>query len=75
MGFLSIPGVPMKKKPIAFTLLLAAALSISLTGCGDDGVEILEKRVVQGRDAKNAVEGLNNVNQQQSDEVSKYLDE
>lgn len=65
----------MKKKPIALALLLTAALSIGLTGCGDDGVEILEKRTVQGKDAKNAVEDLNSVNQEQSDEVNKYLDE
>ena len=65
----------MKKKPIALALLLTAALSVGLTGCGDDGVEILEKRTVQGKDAKNAVEGLNELNQQQSDEVNKYLGE
>lgn len=65
----------MKKKPIALALLLTATLSFGLTGCGDDGVEILEKRTVQGKDAKNAVEYLNNVNQEQADEVNKYLDE
>ena len=65
----------MKKKTIALALLLTAALSVGLTGCGDDGVEILEKRTVQGKDAKNAVEGLNELNQQQSDEVNKYLGE
>lgn len=65
----------MKRKPIALALLLTAVLSVGLTGCGDDGVEILEKRAVQGKDAKNAVEDLNNVNQEQADEVSKYLGE
>lgn len=65
----------MKRKPIALALLLTAVLSVGLTGCGDDGVEILEKRTVQGKDAKNAVEDLNNLNQEQADEVSKYLGE
>lgn len=65
----------MKRKPIALPLLITAVPSIGLTGCGDDSVEILEKRTVQGKDAKNAVEDLNGINQEQSEEVNKYLED
>lgn len=65
----------MKRKPIALALLLTAALSVGLTGCGDDSVEILEKRVTQGKDAGDVVDKAKELNQEQSDELDKYLED
>lgn len=62
-------------KKLALVILTTAVLSVGLTACGDDGVEALKDRASQGKQAGEAVDKANELNQEQSEELDKYLDE
>jgi hypothetical protein len=57
----------------ALVLLTAAVLGTVLTGCEEK--EILVDRVNQGQRAEDAVQGAQEIDQAQSEEVGKYLGE
>lgn len=64
----------MKMKKIVLAVVAAAALSLSLSGCGETEVEMLNDRVTQGQRAGDAVDLSNDKSQEQSDQVDEYLD-
>lgn len=61
-------------KKVVLALVIAAGVSLSLSGCGETEVEMLNDRVTQGQRAGDAVDLSNDKSQEQSDIVNEQLD-
>lgn len=59
-------------KKLALTILTTAVLTTALTGCGDE-VDTLEKRVTQGQWAGEAVDGAQDLNKEQAEQIEGLL--